>query len=239
MNTSKNEDFIRVVDNALPDQLCNQIIDIFDNSSHVKQGQTGGGVDTNKKNSMDVSIQRNDEFKPIFQMVNDITSQYLLEYFKDYIFALIGPIALTLKDPKTALPVALTADNFDEIGLQKLPELVNYLFQIGEINAQKYKKNQGGYPYWHSEIYPQIASTEALHRKLLFMFYLNDVEQGGETEFFYQNIKVQPKKGRMVIAPAGFTHTHRGNKPISSDKYILTSWVLFNPSKLIYAANQS
>jgi hypothetical protein len=43
----------------------------------------------------------------------------------------------------------------------------------------------------------------------------------------------------MVIAPAGFTHTHRGNTPVSNDKYILTSWVLFNPSKLIFAANQS
>jgi hypothetical protein len=70
------------------------------------------------------------------------------------------------------------------------------------------------------------------------MFYLNDVEQGGETDFFYPNIKLKPKKGTMVIAPAGFTHTHRGNKPISDNKYILTSWVLFNPAKLIYAANQ-
>jgi hypothetical protein len=31
----------------------------------------------------------------------------------------------------------------------------------------------------------------------------------------------------MVIAPAGFTHTHRGNMPVSNDKYIATSWVLF------------
>jgi hypothetical protein len=235
---NENENFIRVIENALPDEICDQIIDIFDNSPNVKQGQTGGGIDTNKKNSMDVSIQRHDEFKPIFPVVNDVTSKYLLEYFKDYIFALIGPIALTLKDPTTSLPVALTADNFVEIGLPKLPELVNYLFRLGEINAQKYNKNQGGYPYWHSEVYPQQTSTEALHRNLLFMFYLNDVEQGGETDFFYQNIKLKPKKGTMVIAPAGFTHTHRGNKPISDDKYILTSWVLFNPAKLIYAANQ-
>jgi hypothetical protein len=49
MNKSKDEDFIRVVDEALPEQLCDQIINIFDNSSHVKQGQIGGGVDMNKK----------------------------------------------------------------------------------------------------------------------------------------------------------------------------------------------
>jgi hypothetical protein len=235
----RNEDFIRVIDNALPDALCDQIIRIFDTSPNVKRGQTGGGVDTKKKDSMDVSIQRHEEFKPIFQLVNEASSRYLLEYFKDYFFALIGPIALTLKDPQSGQPVALTADNFDSIGLPKLPELVNYVFRLGEINAQKYTKSQGGYPYWHSEIYPQQNSIEALHRNLLFMFYLNDVNVGGETEFIYQDKKLKPKKGRMVIAPAGFTHTHRGNTPVSNDKYILTSWVLFNPSKLIFAANQS
>jgi hypothetical protein len=65
------------------------------------------------------------------------------------------------------------------------------------------------------------------------MFYLNDVEDGGETEL-YQNTMVKPKAGRMVIAPAYFTHTHRGNIPVSNDKYILTSWVLFNSAERIY-----
>ena len=55
-------------------------------------------------------------------------------------------------------------------------------------------------------------------RVLLFMFYLNDVEEGGETEFYYQNRKIAPKKGSMVVAPGYFTHTHRGNKPVSNDK---------------------
>jgi hypothetical protein len=39
----------------------------------------------------------------------------------------------------------------------------------------------------------------------------------------------------MVIAPSGFTHTHRGNVPTSGDKYILTSWVLFNPADHIFS----
>lgn len=239
MSEQVTNDFIRIIDNALPNDLCDQIIEIFNASPNVKQGQTGGGVDVKKKNSMDVSIQRHEEFKPIFDSVNQVTSTHLLNYFKDFFFALIGPIALTMHDPKTNLPTPLTADNFDTLGLPKLPELVNYLFRLGEINAQKYTKNQGGYPYWHSEIYPQPNSTEALQRNLLFMFYLNDVEEGGETEFYYQKKKISPSKGRMVIAPAGFTHTHRGNKPKSNDKYILTSWVLFNPSQLIFAANSA
>ena len=60
------------------------------------------------------------------------------------------------------------------------------------------------------------------------MYYLNDVESGGETEFYFQKRSIKPRKGTVVIAPAGFTHTHRGNVPISGDKYIITSWLLYN-----------
>jgi hypothetical protein len=57
---------------------------------------------------------------------------------------------------------------------------------------------------------------------------------GGETEFFYQDCSIKPTRGTMVIAPAGFTHTHRGLVPRSNDKYILTSWVLFNRAEKLY-----
>ncbi len=66
------------------------------------------------------------------------------------------------------------------------------------------------------------------------MFYLNDVAEGGHTEFFYQQRAIQPKTGRMVIAPAYFTHTDRGCVPISGDKYILTSWILLNRAEQLY-----
>jgi hypothetical protein len=62
--------------------------------------------------------------------------------------------------------------------------------------------------------------------------YLNDVDVGGETEFAYQGVKVQPKAGRLLIAPAGFTHTHRGNSPNSSAKYVIASWLLYQSAPL-------
>jgi hypothetical protein len=139
-----------------------------------------------------------------------------------------------MADPITKAPVALTDENFRTLGAPKLPALVEHLFRLGDINAQRYSAGEGGYPYWHSENYPQQGSVEPLHRNLLFMFYLNDVDEGGETEFYYQKEKIKPKAGRMVIAPSGFTHTHRGNVPVSNDKYILTSWVLFNPAERIF-----
>tara|TARA_X000000368_G_C22740550_1_gene583645 strand:- start:44 stop:631 length:588 start_codon:yes stop_codon:yes gene_type:complete len=76
-----------------------------------------------------------------------------------------------------------------------------------------------GYHGFHSE------STTWQHcgRTFAWMVYLNDVEEGGETEFLYQKTKVKPEKGKVVIWPGGFTHPHRGNPPMS-DKYIATGW---------------
>lgn len=81
----------------------------------------------------------------------------------------------------------------------------------------------GGYHAWHHE----RGDNENIYRVLAVILYLNDVEEGGETEFFHQHKRIQSKAGRLVIWPAGFTHTHRGNPPISNEKYIITTWGLF------------
>lgn len=226
--------FIEVIDNALPAQLCSDIINTFDASGQLAPGRTGGGVDTDKKRSMDVSFSQNPEFQAYHQQVFQVCGNAIFNYLKKYYFAIVGPLGLTLPDPNTGQPVKLTSENFETLGLPQLPMLIQHLFRLGDINTQRYEKGQGGYPYWHSEVFPQAPHNEALHRILLFMFYLNDVEEGGSTDFYYQNVSIQPKAGRMVIAPAYFTHTHRGQIPVSDNKYILTSWVLFNRAEQLY-----
>jgi|TARA_R100001530_G_scaffold81608_1_gene56930 hypothetical protein len=79
-----------------------------------------------------------------------------------------------------------------------------------------------GYHVWHIE-HGKGFDNEA--RVLVYVIYLNDVEEGGETEFLYFSKRVKPKKGRIVIFPATFPYVHRGNPPISGEKYILTSWL--------------
>lgn len=78
----------------------------------------------------------------------------------------------------------------------------------------------GGFHEWHCE---QGGGNSAA-RSLVWMIYLNDVQSGGDTEFLYQQMKVQPKKGTLVIWPAGITHPHRGNPPYSNDKWVITGW---------------
>jgi hypothetical protein len=38
-----------------------------------------------------------------------------------------------------------------------------------------------------------------------------------------------------LIAPTAFTHTHRGNTPRGNDKFIATSWTLFQRAEVLFA----
>ena len=70
-----------------------------------------------------------------------------------------------------------------------------------------------------------VGSYDSAMRFLVLFVYLNDVEEGGETEFLYQKCRFKPEKNTMLVWPAQFTHVHRGNPPLSNDKYIITGWV--------------
>ena len=65
------------------------------------------------------------------------------------------------------------------------------------------------------------------HRVLVWLIYLNDVTDAGETEFLYQNVKVRPEAGKVIIWPTDWTHTHRGVPSPTQDKFILTGWYIF------------
>ena len=80
-----------------------------------------------------------------------------------------------------------------------------------------------GYHVWHIE---HGKGYENEPRAFVFSIYLNDVEDGGETEFLHFSKRVKPKTGRIVIWPAAFPYLHRGNPPLSGEKYILTSWMM-------------
>ena len=80
-----------------------------------------------------------------------------------------------------------------------------------------------GYHVWHIE---HGKGFDNEPRAFVFSIYLNNVEDGGETEFLHFSKRVKPKTGRIVIWPAAFPYLHRGNPPLSGEKYILTSWMM-------------
>ena len=94
-------------------------------------------------------------------------------------------------------------------------------FHFTTLKIQKTLPTEG-YHVWHIE---HGKGLEYGARAFVFSIYLNDVEEGGETEFLHFSKRVKPKKGRIVIWPAAFPYIHRGNSPLSGEKYILTSWM--------------
>ena len=95
-------------------------------------------------------------------------------------------------------------------------------FHYTSLKIQKTLPKEG-YHVWHIE-HNKGFNNEP--RAFAFSIYLNDVEEGGETEFLHFSKRVKPKTGRIVIWPAGFPYVHRGNPPLSGEKYILTSWMM-------------
>jgi len=96
-------------------------------------------------------------------------------------------------------------------------------FRYSNIKIQKTLPTEG-YHIWHVE--HGVGHYLNDSRAFVYSIYLNDVEEGGETEFLHFSKRVKPKKGRIAIWPAAFPYLHRGNPPLSGKKYILTSWML-------------
>lgn len=62
-------------------------------------------------------------------------------------------------------------------------------------------------------------------RRMALIWYLNDVEEGGETVFEFQGVSVKPKRGDLIIFPPFWTHRHEGVTPVSGTKYIITTFI--------------
>jgi hypothetical protein len=90
------------------------------------------------------------------------------------------------------------------------------------FQIQKYEKGVGKYVFHNDH---QVYHQERMDRAITYIWYLNDVEEGGETSFFNKG-KVRAEQGKLVLFPACWTYPHSGLMPVSHHKYIITGWVL-------------
>ena len=228
-------DFIEVYRNALPREVCARIVSAFEASGKAVPGRVGGGVLPELKDSRDIQITGQAEWREAENALNQVVFKGLLAYLRRYRYALIAPLMLQVPGADGNLR-RIAAEDFDTMDDAALANLVRAVMRPGAINLQRYTAGQGGYPYWHCELYPRDPGCETLHRHVLWTLYLNDGFGAGETEFLYQGRKIVPETGSLLIAPAAFTHTHRGNRPEGGDKYIATSWILFQRAEQIFGA---
>lgn len=215
MNTSYElrEDHIAVFDNFFNPDLLDQYIRYFDfysNFKYYEVEETPPPDDPKKKYVYGRSGQKIKDTN-----IDTITSTF---WTRDYM-----DVSMVSHD--------FVNKFFDEI----YPIYTDKYFVLGassrhsifEVKVQKTLPCEG-YHVWHHE----KDTFRTRNRLMAFILYLNDVEEGGETEFLFQKFRMKPKKNRLVLWPAGYTHTHRGNPPLSGEKYIATGWVEFGSMDL-------
>ena len=138
--------------------------------------------------------------------------------------------SITLNNDPGLSPVAENINRFNQ-GLQLCFEKYMSAYALHKtispitskvVKMHKVKPHEGYHAF-----HPEVAGMDSLDRCLVWLCYLNNVEKGGETEFLYQGLKVKPEQGKMIIWPAQWTHTHRGNPIYDGLKYYATGWFNF------------
>ena len=198
--TFEIKDFIGVFDNFMDEKICDSMIEGF------KQQQ-----DFNKVYSrVESDGARSNMKKDLSTTVGLENFIYLFKENTPGLFSAAMNNILTLYVKET-----------DILSFISLEELHWKPFKLQKTSPS------GGYHVWHVE--QNASSFNMSTRVLVFTVYLNDIEEGGETEFLFQNQRCAAKKGRVCIFPAGFPYVHRGNPPLKEDKYIATGWFVGNP----------
>lgn len=194
------KDFVYVRKNVFPKEFCDNIIEDFESRpDKLREGQSGAGVDTDVKNSLDLNLlnepdMREKYTKQIFQGFNQTVREFMFSLPHQDIFE---PFHFMFNNNDTSYDIC---------------------------QMQKYKKGEGHYNAFHFEA-DQLSTTK---RQFVFILYLNDVKEGGETELLYGGTKVKPQVGSILVHPAAFPFVHKGHMPISDDKYIITTWLSFS-----------
>ena len=191
-------ELIKIYDSKLTETFCKQLIDLFEHPDTPKTpGKVGfmREVNTEVKLTLDYKIPSIISYESHWHGIDTIINSVLSPSINDYV-----------------------AEINTNIPFIRQQQLVDTGFQI-----QKYKANEGHYQEYHNDF--AIYDKDPLYYRLLtFIFYLNTVDEGGETEFWCK-YKIKPVAGRLVIFPALWAYPHCGRMPISQDKYIITGWI--------------
>lgn len=177
--------WIKTYDNAIPDELCNSLIELFEDESTPK-----GDLNYTWRRCTEYSKLDSSKY---WLELNDVMAKSYQRYRED-----------------------MKCGIFNFINYVEAPNMFRY-------NVDKENPN---YFNNHADCWNYQTST----RQISIIIYLNDVEEGGGTNFYELNTLISPKKGRIVLFPSFYMFMHRGEPPLSDRKYIIVTWLHFDIS---------
>jgi hypothetical protein len=192
--------YIYINKNSLSSDFCIELIKLFENDTNKKEGRTLSGVNKSIKDTTDMDIPDNDEK---WFRYHSLLNNELKRNIKKYLDMLNN-----------------TNNYINETNLKYI-FFDNTNLKRGSLLMQKYTRNKGKYVY-HNDFF--VDSKIQQNRVITFLWYVNTVEEGGET-CFGESFKIKPEQGKLILFPACWTFPHCGKMPISSDKYIITGWI--------------
>lgn len=184
--------------NILHQEVCDGIIDLFEKRTDLQySGQTSSGVVKEHKDSTEICITSN-------LLSQSDWNEYLNKVF------------VSLQDGLDRYKKQFSYEK--DIGIDNIAD-----WKIEEFaNIQRFYPGQG-YKIWHCE----SPNKRYCDRVLVWMIYLNDIDDNGGTEFYFQDKIVKAEKGKLVIWPPYWTHFHKSQISSTQTKYIITGWFNF------------
>lgn len=192
------KNLIRTFDNTLSSEFCRDLINAYEAHPNKVQGaldnKMGKRIDKAVKNAVDLGITVNPDLKWADEILFKSISEYLNIYVSDILCQ----------------------------SAEKSERLIPWCYweqSDSGYNMKKYEINEGIFD-WHND----SMVVDNTWRHLGVIWYLNDVQDGGYTEFFDGTV-ITPVTGRLLVFPSTWTFPHRGVAPKSNEKYIITSFV--------------
>ena len=191
--------YVYIKENVLSKEICNKIIKLFEeDTTNQYAGRVAGGImQKDIKNTIDYNrpfCDDNKHWGKIVPLLKYETAHHLQEY--------LNIIEKHIQ----------TADNTFQNYTDKIYELLDIAL------LHKYEKGEGVY-----STHTDDTIREGLERRMVFLFYLNDVEEGGET-IVLKTHKIKPEAGKLLVFPASWAFPHKGCVPLSNDKYVVSIW---------------
>jgi hypothetical protein len=194
----QSDPYIYVNNHSLSSELCKDIIAIYEKTDHKRIASTLGGINKNIFNAMQCNIVNITDSS--WQHIHDFLKKELINNVKIYTEIIDGQI-------------------YDGKIYQHMKEGIIY----DNFHINKYECNNEGKYEYHIDRY--LNKEDDRERMLTFIWYLNDVTEGGETEL-RGNIRIKPEVGKLLLFPSAWTYPHCSRKTLSNDKYVIVGWLM-------------